>query len=136
MGEVRFHGELGRLARRYLGEVERVAAREQEQAGGGTVVEAFAQERFKLLAYEDEYEVARLHLDAAERAKVAEEYGADARVQLLLRPPPLRTLGLQRKLRLGRGAFTTMRLLRAARRLRGTPLDPVRPRRDPAAHAA
>ena len=134
------HGELGRrvrlrvgelvayqdvrYARRYLDAVERVAAREREATGGTAVAEAFATGLFKLMAYKDEYEVARLHLDPGGRARVAAEFGADAKVELMLHPPFLRSLGLERKLRLGRGALPAMRGLRAARRLRGTPLDP------------
>ncbi len=113
-----------RYARRYLAAVQRVAAREREATGGAAVAEAFAIGLFKLMAYKDEYEVARLHLDPVERARVAAEFGADAKVELMLHPPLLRSLGLERKLRLGRGALPAMRGLKAARRLRGTPLDP------------
>ncbi|HZE05231.1 MAG TPA: DUF6537 domain-containing protein, partial [Solirubrobacteraceae bacterium] len=52
------------------------------------------------------------------------EFGPDAKVQTLLHPPLLRAMGLRRKLRLGRSATPLFTGLRAARRLRGTPLDP------------
>jgi indolepyruvate ferredoxin oxidoreductase len=75
------------------------------------------------MAYKDEYEVARLHLDPAEQARIRAEFGADARVSVLLHPPALRALGMRRKIRLRRTATPTFRVLAAARRLRGTPLD-------------
>jgi indolepyruvate ferredoxin oxidoreductase len=76
------------------------------------------------MAYKDEYEVARLHLDAFERARRDDEFGAGARVEILLHPPLLRALGLKRKLRLGSSAVPLLATLRAGRRLRGTALDP------------
>ena len=76
------------------------------------------------MAYKDEYEVARLHLDAVEQARLDQEFGADVKVQTLLHPPLLRAMGLKRKLRLGRSAVPLFRGLRAGQRLRGTPLDP------------
>lgn len=106
-----------RLARSYVDEVCAVADVDLDIAA------RYAVGLHKLLAYKDEYEVARLHLDPVERAKVAAEFGDDARVSFLLHPPLLRALGLKRKLRLGpwfRPAFVA---LRAMRRLRGTPLD-------------
>ncbi|MEZ5098248.1 MAG: indolepyruvate ferredoxin oxidoreductase family protein [Thermoleophilia bacterium] len=119
-----------RLAVGYLDEVLAVAAEERERApgpdGASPVAEAFARGLHKLLAPKDEYEVARLHLDAAERARLADELGPDARVRFLLQPPLLRALGLRRKMRLGRSAIVLFRVLRAARGLRRTPLDPFR----------
>ena len=53
------------------------------------------------MAYKDEYEVARLHLDPAEVARRDAEYGPDARTSVLLHPPVLRALGMQRKIKLG-----------------------------------
>lgn len=42
-----------------------------------------------------------------------------------MHPPLLRALGLKRKLRLGAWIFPILRVLYAARRIRGTRLDPV-----------
>jgi indolepyruvate ferredoxin oxidoreductase len=115
-----------RYARTYAAEVVRVAAVERERVGDGSlrVAEAYARGLFKLMAYKDEYEVARLHLDAVQRARLDHEFGPDVKVQTLLHPPLLRALGLKRKLRLGRSATPLFHGLHAARRLRGTPLDP------------
>jgi indolepyruvate ferredoxin oxidoreductase len=78
----------------------------------------------KLMAYKDEYEVARLHLDAAVSAELASRFGPDVRVHWHLHPPLLRALGLKRKLKLGAWFAPAFRLLRAMRGLRGTALDP------------
>ena len=82
-----------------------------------------ARQLFKLMAYKDEYEVARLHLDAVERAKLDAEFGADAKIYFMLHPPLLRSLGLERKLKLG-AWFVPRSPLYRMRRLRGSRLDP------------
>ena len=107
-------------------DVQNVAALVQERlgAGGIEVAKAYADGLFKLMAYKDEYEVARLHLDVFERARLQAEFGEGARVKVLLHPPLLRALGMKRKLRLGRSAVPMFRALRGSRRLRGTVLDP------------
>jgi indolepyruvate ferredoxin oxidoreductase len=111
-------------AERYVEFVREVATVEEERAPGRReVTEAVARELFKLMAYKDEYEVARLHLDAAERAKVRAEFGEGAKVRFYLHPPLLRAMGLKRKLKLGRWFIPVFKLLRGAKRLRGTPLD-------------
>ncbi len=111
-------------ARRYLGFVREVREAEASRTLGETAAtEAVARHLFKLMAYKDEYEVARLHLDAVERAKVSAEFGKGAKVWFNIHPPLLRALGLDRKLKLGRWFVPVFRLLRWMRRLRGTPLD-------------
>jgi indolepyruvate ferredoxin oxidoreductase len=113
-------------ARRYVEDVTSVAAIERERTAGSEsrVAEAYARGLFKLMAYKDEYEVARLHLDAAERARREDELGAGAKVRILLHPPLLRAMGLRRKLRLGPWVLPFLRALVRLRRLRGTHLDP------------
>jgi indolepyruvate ferredoxin oxidoreductase len=115
-----------KYARRYARQVMRVARVEGERTGGesSAVTEAYARGLFKLMAYKDEYEVARLHLASTERARLHAEFGPGARVQILLHPPILRSLGLTRKLRLGRSAWPLLGILRRLRHVRGTVLDP------------
>ncbi|MEU8386152.1 DUF6537 domain-containing protein, partial [Streptosporangium sp. NPDC048865] len=114
-----------RYAARYADAVRAVLAREREAAPGSTAVtEAYARQLHRLMAYKDEYEVARLHLDPAERARIAAEFGPGARVSYNLHPPFLRALGMRRKLRLGPWFDPAFRLLYGMRALRGTRLDP------------
>ncbi|MEU4831250.1 indolepyruvate ferredoxin oxidoreductase family protein [Streptosporangium sp. NPDC023615] len=101
------------------------------QAASGTaaegsfpITEAYARELHRLMAYKDEYEVARLHLDPAERARIAAEFGPGARISYNLHPPVLRAMGVKRKIRLGAWFDPAFRALYGMRRLRGTRLDP------------
>jgi indolepyruvate ferredoxin oxidoreductase len=111
-------------AEEYAGFVERVRAREAAVTGGETLARTVAENLYKLTAYKDEYEVARLSLDPALDEAVRAQFGDGARYQYRLHPPVLRALGLRHKISLGpwfRPAFAT---LVAMRRLRGTRLDP------------
>ncbi|HET9076990.1 MAG TPA: indolepyruvate ferredoxin oxidoreductase family protein [Acidimicrobiales bacterium] len=115
-----------RYARRYLHQVAQIAELERSRSDRADlpVTGAFARNLYKLMAYKDEYEVARLHLDQAEAARLRDEFGPDARPRVMLHPPVLRALGLRRKVSLGRATGPAFKALRAARRLRGTGLDP------------
>jgi indolepyruvate ferredoxin oxidoreductase len=112
-------------ARRYVEVVRKVAAVERARVPGETrLAEAVARYLFKLMAYKDEYEVARLHLRQDLGAALAAEYPGGVRVRYHLHPPILRALGVERKLALGRWFDVVFRALREMRRLRGTPFDP------------
>jgi indolepyruvate ferredoxin oxidoreductase len=112
-------------AERYAEAVRRVHVAEQERTPGRSeLAEAVARQLFKLMAYKDEYEVARLHLDAVEQAKMRSEFGEDVKVWFHLHPPLLRAMGLKRKLKLGSWFVPSFRALYRMRRLRGTKLDP------------
>ncbi|MFF4236550.1 indolepyruvate ferredoxin oxidoreductase family protein [Actinomadura geliboluensis] len=113
------------LAERYLNAVLRVDRAERDAGGTGQrLAVAVARNLYKLMAYKDEYEVARLHLDPELARRVEEQFGPGSTVSYMLHPPLLRAVGLDRKIALGRTARPAFRALRAMRRLRGTPFDP------------
>jgi len=112
-------------ARRYLDVVERVRAAERDKTPGSTALtEAVARYLYKLMAYKDEYEVARLSLEPSLGAGLEAEFGPGARASWRLHPPVLRALGMKRKIALGPWFVPAFRVLRAMRGLRGTPMDP------------
>jgi indolepyruvate ferredoxin oxidoreductase len=114
-----------RYAEAYVAFVLDVAAREAAIAPGrAEVTHAVIRYLYKLMAYKDEYEVARLHLKPAFHAGMRALFAAPRRVRWHLHPPLLRALGLTRKLRLGPWFHPALRALRACRRLRGTACDP------------
>jgi indolepyruvate ferredoxin oxidoreductase len=112
-------------ARRYAGLLGQVVAAESAVRGkAGRVSEGVARCLYQLMAYKDEYEVARLHLLPEERARIEAEFGAGARVNYRLQPPLLQALGVKGKISVGRWFDSVFRLLRAMRGLRGTLFDP------------
>jgi indolepyruvate ferredoxin oxidoreductase len=112
-------------ARQYVDVVARVRAAERRVADGQTrLSEAVARHLFKLMAYKDEYEVARLHLRQDVARALEAQFPGGVRVQYNLHPPILRALGWKKKIRLGTWFDGAFRLLRAMKGLRGTALDP------------
>ena len=112
-------------ARSYVEFVTRVRDAERAATPGTTALgEAVARHLFKLMAYKDEYEVARLHLQNDLAAALKEQYPDGVTIHYNLHPPMLRALGWQRKIKLGRWFEGVFRALRAMRRLRGSGLDP------------
>ena len=86
--------------------------------------EAVARYLYKLMAYKDEYEVARLHLEALRGDFVTRSLGQSGRASVHLLPPSLTRFGLRKKLRMGGWVSLVLSVLHVARGLRGTPLDP------------
>jgi indolepyruvate ferredoxin oxidoreductase len=108
----------------YVDFVARVAEVEAERAPGQRgLAEATARYLYKLMAYKDEYEVARLHLDAAVRAQLDGKFGPNVKTYWHLHPPLLRALGLKKKIRLGAWFTPFFRILASMKGLRGGRLD-------------
>ncbi len=82
-----------------------------------------AENLFKLMAYKDEYEVARLSLDPATKLSIQAQFGEDARISYLLQPPFLRALGVKKKITFGPWFKFFFIVLKSARFLRGTKAD-------------
>ena len=109
-----------RWAGRFLDDLERVADLRDD-----SLTVTAARSLHKLMAYKDEYEVARLLVAPQARAAAHAVGGADATVAWKLHPPMLKALGMDSKIavpeRVGR---PLMSALARGRRLRGTRLDP------------
>jgi indolepyruvate ferredoxin oxidoreductase len=116
------------LAARYRSLVLRAAKAEERAVPGSTeFAEAVARSFFKLLAYKDEYEVARLHVTSGFLARLAEDHRGGS-VVFHMSPPlfagrdPL--TGHARKMRLGAWVLPLLRILSRLKFLRGTWADP------------
>ncbi|MDX9886612.1 indolepyruvate ferredoxin oxidoreductase family protein [Thauera sp.] len=116
-------------AERYRALVERVRTAEAARVGTDStrLTEAVAHNYFKLLAYKDEYEVARLYTDPAFWQKVEARFEGDYSVRfhlaapLLARPDP--NTGHVAKRAFGPGMMRVFRLLARLKGLRGTRWD-------------
>jgi indolepyruvate ferredoxin oxidoreductase len=124
---VRYQGR--RLAARYRARLAAIIAAEQRvrphsEALARTVARAY----FRLLAYKDEYEVARLFASRAFRAELAETFETPRRLEFYLAPPLLakrdpRTGHLVKR-RFGGWMMPLFHVLKWGKVLRGTRLDP------------
>ncbi|AKK04312.1 indolepyruvate ferredoxin oxidoreductase family protein [Corynebacterium epidermidicanis] len=111
-------------ARHYADRVETVRRAEEATGLGSTALsESVARYLYKLMAYKDEYEVARLAVDPAVASDIEADFGADARINIKLHPPVLRAMGLDRKISLGPWARPVLKGLAHGKRLRGTRFD-------------
>ena len=116
-------------AGRYRAFVEQVRAAERSRAKGMRgLAEAVARGYFKLLAYKDEYEVARLHATPEFRQRLDATFEGDYRLEFHLAPPLLArrdpATGEPRKARYGPWMMRALALLARFKGLRGTVLDP------------
>jgi indolepyruvate ferredoxin oxidoreductase len=118
-----------RYGRRYRALVDTVRAAEAEKAPEQSALsEAVARYLFKLMAYKDEYEVARLYSDTGFVERVKAQFDGDLRLEFHLAPPLLaktdpRT-GEPKKMSFGPWMLTAFRVLSKFKVLRGTALDP------------
>jgi indolepyruvate ferredoxin oxidoreductase len=117
-----------RYARRYRKLVDRVAEAEGRMFSGATALaEAVARNYAKLLAYKDEYEVARLYSAPAFRASLEAQFENIERVEVHLAPPLLAkrdSSGKLQKQAYGPAMLHAFRVLALLRGLRGTIFDP------------
>ncbi|MBN8717706.1 MAG: indolepyruvate ferredoxin oxidoreductase family protein [Stenotrophomonas sp.] len=116
-----------RYARRYADFVAQVRAVEASRVPGSTdLSEAVARYFFKLMAYKDEYEVARLYTSGEFQRRIEQQFEGDYRLHVHLAPPLLARKNAQGQLQkreYGPWVFTAFRVLARLRVLRGTPLD-------------
>lgn len=111
-------------AKAYAAFVAKVFEAEQAAVPGRTALtEGVARHLFKLMAYKDEYEVARLSLKSELKSELAEQFGPSAKVSYMLHPPMLRSMGMNRKLKLGSWFNFGLMALKRAKFLRGTRFD-------------
>ncbi|MCC5986589.1 MAG: indolepyruvate ferredoxin oxidoreductase family protein [Pararhodobacter sp.] len=118
------HYQNAAYAQRYRDNLAPVLALGDEELS-----QAAAKSLFRLMAYKDEYEVARLHRDAGFAKKIAAEFGPGAKVNYHLAPPLWPTgkdhRGRPNKRRFPgwamRPAFAALARMKG---LRGTALDP------------
>ena len=115
-------------ASRYRELVERVREAERSLGAGESLAGAVARYAYKLMAYKDEYEVARLYTDGAFRERLAVSFEGDLRLTFHLAPPLLSrrdpVTGELRKRTFGPWMWRLLGLVAKMRFLRGTPFDP------------
>ena len=112
-------------ATRYASAIDRVATAEGDASVGSTAfARAAAANLHKLMAYKDEYEVARLLTSEAATQDAEAVGGPGTKVVWHLHPPMLRSLGMTKKIKLGPWARPVMQGLAAGKAVRGKVIDP------------
>jgi indolepyruvate ferredoxin oxidoreductase len=115
-------------AKRYTDLVERTRSVEAERAKGwSALTEAVARSYYKLLAYKDEYEVARLYTDGAFIERLRQQFEGDIRLTFHMAPPLFsrrdpRT-GHLKKREYGSWMMSALAMLAKLKGLRGSPFD-------------
>jgi indolepyruvate ferredoxin oxidoreductase len=115
-----------RYAQTYAEFVARVQSAEQALGQGLRLTETVMRGLFKLMAYKDEYEVARLHTDREFLDQIARHFEPGYRIAHYLAPPLLSRRNHRGELikrRFGPWVRPMMGLLASCRFLRGSPLD-------------
>jgi len=116
-----------KLADRYRNMVTQVRNAAANGGFGDELPRAVAINYAKLLAYKDEYEVARLYTDGRFEKQIRDQFDGDFKISFNLAPPMLGggkdALGRPRKRAFGAWMLPVFRLLAGMRGLRGTAFD-------------
>jgi indolepyruvate ferredoxin oxidoreductase len=116
-----------RLAKRYRNLLEKVRLAADKGGYGEALPRAVAINYAKLLAYKDEYEVARLYTDGRFEQQLRDQFEGEFKFNFNLAPPVLGgekdALGRPKKRAFGPWMLSAFRVLAKLRFLRGTPLD-------------
>ncbi|MBC8749817.1 MULTISPECIES: indolepyruvate ferredoxin oxidoreductase family protein [Paraburkholderia] len=116
-----------RYARRYERFVGEIAALEANRLHGDSFSREVAISLYKLMAYKDEYEVARLYTATDFLVRLKHQFEGDFKLKFHLAPPLLArkdSKGHLVKRQYGPWMLTVFKVLAKARCLRGTPIDP------------
>jgi indolepyruvate ferredoxin oxidoreductase len=114
------------LATRYQGLVGTVSTRCKDLGLDDSLARVVANEYSRLLAYKDEYEVARLYSTPEFRQQVSDMFEGDFAIKLHLAPPILSRVGADgrpKKRSFGAGILSLFKVLQYGKKLRGTPFD-------------
>ena len=112
-------------AERFQRLVDSARSAERSVAPDSTILtDAVARHFHKLMAYKDEYEVARLALLDESQQSYRAVGGPDTKITYHLHPPMLRSMGIGSKIKFRRTGDPSFKALRAMKRLRGTKADP------------
>ncbi len=113
-------------AKRYLAVIEKASKVDGVLGAQGKFVEHVIRQAYHLMAYKDEYEVARLLLLEAPKRDAVMIAGEHSRISFLLHPPVLRSLGMSRKIKFPEWTMPMFKVLASLKRLRATRFDPFR----------
>jgi indolepyruvate ferredoxin oxidoreductase len=112
-------------AQRYTRFIDRVKAAEAP-LGKTLLSETVARQLYKLMAYKDEYEVARLHTQTQFLERIQDSFEGDFKVHYHLAPPLLAKRNAKGELvkqKFGPMVLTAFKMLAKLKGLRGTPFD-------------
>ncbi|MBE8476470.1 MULTISPECIES: indolepyruvate ferredoxin oxidoreductase family protein [Streptomyces] len=112
------------VAQRYVTDMLTVWRAERAVGQDTAFSEAVARGLYKLTAYKDEYEVARLLTDPAFEAQLQAEVPGGVKPRYRLHPPILKAMGREKKIAFGPWMRPVLRMLAKGRVLRDTPFDP------------
>jgi indolepyruvate ferredoxin oxidoreductase len=116
-----------KLAARYRDLVTKVRNAALDRGFGDELPRAVAINYAKLLAYKDEYEVARLYTDGSFEKQLRDQFDGDFKISFNLAPPLLGgakdALGRPKKRAFGAWMMPVFRMLAGMRGLRGTAFD-------------